>query len=158
MRLFEKGEKKVGLLGEILEEGATILGETGRRIRTANREEKTITGEAAERLKAFIQKAEEGDVDAIMSLASWYIEGTTLRFDPNQACYWWTKAAELGDPNAMYNLGLLYNGDLAHTFACDDNMAVFWLSEASARGHIEARQVLEEDYKWSPLFQKWKRR
>lgn len=148
----------MGIFGDILQEGGIILGETGRRVRTARREEKMVTGDAAERLEAFIQKAEAGDMTAMLSLAGWYIEGTTLRFDPDQACYWWTKAAEAGSPDAMYNLGLLYNGDLAHTFVGNDEKAVFWLSEASACGMVQARQVLEEDYKWSPFFQKWKRR
>lgn len=148
----------MGLLGNILNETAAIIGETGRVIRTANREEKTLTEDAKARLAAFMQKAEGGDVVAMLSLANWYIEGAALRFDPDQACYWWTKAAEAGNVDAMYNLGLLYNGDLAHTFRPNDEKAVFWLNEAIARGKVEARQVLEEDYKWSPFFQKWKRR
>ena len=148
----------MGHLGKILNKTASIIGETGRVIRTANREEKTLTEDAKARLDAFIQKAEGGDVVAMLSLGNWYIEGTTLRFDPDQACYWWTKAAEAGNVDAMYNLGLLYNGDLAHTFLSNDEKAVFWLNEAIALGKAEARQVLEEDYKWSPFFQKLKRR
>lgn len=148
----------MGLLGDILKESAAIVGETGRLIRTEKREEKNITGETKERLDAFIKKAEDGDVVAMLSLANWYIEGTTLRFDPDEACYWWLKAAETGNVDAMYNLGLLYNGDVAHTFRPDYEKAVFWLSEAIAHGSTQARQVLEEDYKWSPLFQKWKHR
>lgn len=148
----------MGFFGDIIKEGAFIIGETGRAIRTASQEEKTITGDVRARLEAFIQKAERGDVIAMSSLGHWYIEGKVLRFDPEQACYWWTKAAKAGDVNSMYNLGLLYNGDLAHIFPPDDEKAVFWLKEAIARGNLDARQVLEEDYKWSPLFQKWKRR
>lgn len=148
----------MGFFGDIIKEGAAIIGETGRAIRTAGREEKTITGDVRARLEAFIQKADQGDVVAMLSLGNWYIEGKALRFDPEQACYWWTRAANAGDVNAMYNLGILYNGSLAHTFPPDDEKAVFWLKQAIARGHLEARQVLEEDYKWSPLFQKWKRR
>lgn len=144
----------MGLLGDL---GAGI-GELGRVIRTEMREQQTITGEAKERLDAFINQAEGGDIIAMMSLANWYYEGTVLRYDPDQACYWWTRAAEAGDVDAMYNLGLLYNGDLAHTFCPDEEKAVFWLNEAIVRGNVQACQVLEEDYKWSPFFKKWKRK
>lgn len=148
----------MGLIKELFSDFASIAGDTGRQIWTESREKNTITGDVKERLEAFIKQAENGDVQAMLSLGCWYQEGTTLRYDPRQACYWWTKAAQAGSVDAMYNLGLLYNGDLAKSFPPDDKQAVYWLSEAAARGRADARQVLEEDFKWSLIFKKWVRK
>lgn len=148
----------MGFLSGLAGDFVNSIADVGRQIRTENREANTITGEAKERLDAFIQRAESGDVQAMLTLGCAYQEGTTLRYDPQQACYWWTRAAQAGSVDAMYNLGLLYNGDLSKSFPIDDKQAIYWLSEAAARGRADARQVIEEDFKWSILFNKWVRK
>ena len=90
-------------------------------------------------------------------LADAYIEGTQLRYDPDEACRWWTVAAQAGHVNSMYNLGLLYHGDVSRHYF-NPVLAGYWLYEASIRGDREAKEVLERHYKYSNFTQKWKRR
>lgn len=143
----------MGILGDL----ASGLGEIGRMYRTERREEKNLTEEQRRGLNNLIQRAESGDVEAMTSLADLYYEGTLLRYDPNAACHWWTEAAKIGDVVSMYNLGILYMGDVSKQFY-DDKQAVYWLTEASKRGYQDAWDALNENYKWSNLFQKWSRR
>jgi len=94
----------------------------------------------------------------VCMLAEAYIDGTQLRFDPELACHWWTKAAMEGNVSAMYNLGLLYNGDLSRTFQRDNDQAVYWLEKASDNGDRDALNVLNANFKYSSLRGKWVRR
>lgn len=147
----------MGLLGDLLGDVAGAVGEMGRTYRTAKREEATLTAEQQEALMAMIQRAEAGDVACMAKLAEMYYEGTLLRYDPQEACRWWTEAAKAGDVGSMYNLGLLYMGDISKQFYNND-LAAYWLEEASNRGDQEAWEVLNKNFKYSNLFQKWSRR
>ncbi len=147
----------MGLLGDLLSTAAGAVGETARVGWTSKREEKNMTPELEERIKQLMERAESGDLDALDTLANAYMDGTTLHYDPQLACELWTKAAEAGHVISMYNLGILYNGDLSKLFF-NPELAGFWLNEASSRGDLDARRILNENYKWSPFSQKWKRR
>ena len=147
----------MGLFGNILSDFAGSVGELGRIERTSRREEKTLTDEQRRNLANLIQRADAGDVDAMVMLAHAYYEGTLLHYDPQEACNWWTKAAQAGHAESMYNLGLLYRGDLSKHFF-NDELAVYWLNEASARGFKDAWDALNESFKYSRLRQKWVRK
>lgn len=147
----------MGLLGDLLGDAAGAIGEAGRRARTAKREQTNMTPELQQAIENLVQQAEAGNIEAMGKLADAYIEGTQLRYDPDEACRWWTAAAQAGHVNSMYNLGLLYHGDVSkHYF--NPELAGYWLYEASIRGDTEAKEVLERYYKYSNFSQKWKRR
>lgn len=146
----------MGFLSDMAGHLAGAAGEIARLGWTSVREEKNMTPELAERVKNLMERAENGDVDALDALANAYMDGTTLRYDPQLACELWTKAAKAGHVVSMYNLGILYNGDLTKLYY-DPELAGFWLNEASIRGDLDARRILNENYKFSPFSQKWKR-
>jgi TPR repeat protein len=50
---------------------------------------------------------------------------------------WWTKAADAGDSNAMYNLAILFASS-------DPRTAIAWIEKAAAAGHSEALAFLNE--------------
>ena len=141
----------------LLKNSAAMLGELSRISRTAKDEEKNMTPELQHKLTDYINRANAGDVDAMTTLADAYWKGTLLRYDPHEACKWWTMAAEAGHVSSMYNLGILYMGDISKQFY-DDKMASYWLCQASVHGDQEAGKILEKNYKYSSLFKKWNRR
>jgi len=56
-------------------------------------------------------RADNGDAKAMSLLGLIYSEGRASTRDPEQAAYWFAKAAEAGDPQAALKYGLnLYNG------------------------------------------------
>lgn len=147
----------MGIIGGFLKDMASGLGEIGRMERTAREEQANMTDELWRNLNNLIAQAEAGDVGAMVTLAEAYIEGTVLRYDPQEACRWWTAAANAGHRDSMYNLGLLYRGDFSKQFY-NDELAAFWLNEASIRGDAEAREVFNQTFKYSHLRQKWVRK
>ena len=53
--------------------------------------------------------------------------------DDRQAVYWYRKAADQGNANAQYNLGVMYeNGE---GVAKDDKQAVYWYRKAADQGN-----------------------
>jgi TPR repeat protein len=60
--------------------------------------------------------------------------------DYSSAFEYWTKAAELGDAHAHYNLSVMYFLGLA--FEKDEKKYVYHLEEAAIVGHFEARYNL----------------
>ena len=73
--------------------------------------------------------------DAALDLALIYLEDTGDGSKPAKAVEWLTRAADLGQPDAQYLLGLAYR-------ASDPAEAVRWLKEAEAAGHPEAGDEL----------------
>lgn len=147
----------MGIFGDVLNHAAGAVGEIGRVYRTQRREEKNMADEQRQFYANLIQQAEAGDVNAMATLGIAYYEGTELHYDPQEARDWFTKAAEAGHVGSMYNLGILYRGDLSKIIY-NDELAIFWLTQASERGFREAWDALNETYKWSPWRQKWVRK
>ena len=55
------------------------------------------------------EKAEQGDPKAQNVIGTYYEGGNGVAKDYDRAIYWYTKAAEQGNSNAQYHLGVLYN-------------------------------------------------
>ena len=146
------------IVGNAVKDAAVFLGEQGRKLRTQYEEEKNMTDELRQNVQAVEKAAQEGNVDAMCMLAEAYIDGDQLRFDPELACHWWTKAAMAGNVTAMYNLGLLYNGDLSRTFKRDNDQAVYWLIKAIKGGDQDAKKVFDANFKYSSFRGKWVRK
>lgn len=61
--------------------------------------------------------------------------------DLNQATYWWTIAAENGDPRAMYNLWSV--GQMVSNPPMREERRMFWLKRAAEMGYPSAISALD---------------
>jgi len=69
--------------------------------------------------------------------------GKGVKKDAKKAAEWYKKAAEQGEPNAQYTLGVCYEqGD--GVGKKDHAKAVFWLTKAAAQGNQEAREAVKK--------------
>ena len=85
------------------------------------------------------EKAENGNAKAQSAMGAYYESGNGVEKDQWKAIYWYTKAAEQGNPNAQYHLAVLYN-------KVEDNplKAYYWFEAAKLCGfNITA---LHQDY------------
>lgn len=135
---------------------AASLGESMRIAKTSKVEQKNMTPEKQAKLNHFISLAEAGDVECMFGLGELYWNGKEVRYDPEQALYWWTKAAEAGHVSAMHNVGVIYHGELTTKFY-NPNLAGYWLHEAAIHGSQESKRFLAKHYKYNNRKQKWVR-
>lgn len=142
-------------MGQFLNHLAKMAGENMRISKTA-KQEQNISPEIQQKVDAIIQRAQNGDVDAMFTLGGLYFKGEHVRYDPDTACYWWTEAANRGNVSCQYNLGLLYHGDLSTMFY-DPNLAGYWFNVAANNGDRDAYEMLTKHYRYSNFSQKWKR-
>lgn len=75
--------------------------------------------------------AKSGEVDAQVRLASWYLE----RGHMNHAEHWWEIAANKGNPDAQFNIGVVRQKQ-------GDQVAETWYRKAAASGHLGAQNNL----------------
>jgi hypothetical protein len=88
-------------------------------------------------LDALKARADKGDTDAQISLASRYVEGAGVPRDPVKAVKWLRKAADRGAARAQCLLGLCYaNGD---GVKMDKSIGALWLRRAADQGLPEAQ-------------------
>ncbi len=99
------------------------------------------SGDYAEALAQFVRLAELGSSAAALFLAKMYQNGEGAEKDEKQAFRWELKAAELGDPEAMFDVAArFYSGqDGAEQ---DINQALFWVNKAK---HAQEEGKLDED-------------
>ena len=70
-----------------------------------------------------------------------------FRYDINEAIFWYTKAAESGMVDAMFNLAYIYfNG--SYDLDPDKEMARLWFTKASEAGDEEATEYLAREELW----------
>src|ERR1700722_2641857 len=93
-------------------------------------------------LAAWIEKAEGGDVEAQLFLASTYAAGPSGMHGSAEACKWFLMAAEQGASVAQYILGTacVYGKGVSQ----DAVEAYKWLSLAAAQGMEEAQASRDE--------------
>lgn len=94
-------------------------------------------------LEEKIELAENGDREMMEQLANLYINGDDeVDIDPEKAVYWFTKLADLDDPNAQFNLGL----HCAKGFGIERSFekAAYWLECAAKNGDSDAPTLLEK--------------
>ena len=77
------------------------------------------------------------------NIALYYYLGRGVREDKDEAVRWWTKAANLDDARACYNLGICYRDGIGvggqDLFQADN-----WLRRAIVLGHPNASDALEQ--------------
>lgn len=134
---------------------AKLAGESTRIKRTANNEAQ-LSPEQKEVLADIRNRANNGDLESMYILATYYYEGKYVEYDPDKACSWWTKAANKGHVDSQYNLGLLYEGDVS-SYYYDEHLAGYWLNEAAQNGDRDAARELQK-YKYSRIRGKWVKR
>lgn len=139
----------------ILKGLAKLAGESVR-IKSNESNLEKLDSQTRQCIEELMQRAQNGDVNAMFELGGYYINGQYVGYNPDQACFWWTEAANRGSVNAQFNLGLLYQGDLS-SYYYDENLAGYWFSVAANNGDQEAYNMLNY-YKYSSFHQKWSRR
>lgn len=142
-------------MGEFLNHMARWAGESAR-IRKTAKQEKQMTPDKQKLINDVTQRAQNGDVEAMFALGSAYFNAEYVRYDPDEACYWWTEAAKRGHIVCQLNLGYLYHGGVSAYFY-DENLAGYWFNVAANNGSQEAYDMLKEYYKYSNFSKKWKR-
>lgn len=84
-----------------------------------------------------VEEAEDGDVDAMETLAMKYLNGDDeADADPEKAFYWFLKMAQAGSTNGLFNAGLLYAK--GHGTKRDFREALHWMKEADSHGDEDA--------------------
>lgn len=97
------------------------------------------------RYKAFLEKkAKQGDLRSQTDLGDCYKNGLFGQNIP-EAIKWYTMAANQGDVDAQYNLGLIY-ADVEYK-SIDDVKALKWFTEAANQGDKRAKIFLAFLYK-----------
>lgn len=134
---------------------AKFAGETVRIKANANKEQ-NLDSQTKHWIEGLIQRAENGDTNAMLEIGGYYFNGEYVGYNPQQACYWWTEAAKLGCVSAQYNLGLLYNGEIS-TYYYDENLAGYWFNVAARNGDREAYDMLRRYYTYNSFTQKWRK-
>ena len=87
-------------------------------------------------------KASGGDLNGQIGLGRWYQAGmnTGLFEWPTKAAKWYRKAAEQGNVNAQYQMGIYYHSGSG--VRQDDAVAVTWFERAASNGMTEAAQMV----------------
>lgn len=83
----------------------------------------------ASALKVWLPQAQQGDVEAQVTVGEIYQKGLGGVADPALAAQWYLKAAEQGNARAQINLGYLYEKGLG--VKQDKTMAINWYRKAS---------------------------
>ncbi len=97
------------------------------------------------------EAANQGQLDAQISLASIFDQGKKVDRDRKEALKWAHKAAENGDDQLQYQVGLLLAaGD--EGIEQDKDAALFWLHQSALQGNAEARTLINRLYAsgWKP--------
>jgi TPR repeat protein len=95
-------------------------------------------GDYTEALNEFLPSVMEGDINAQFYLALMYEKGAGVPQDPFKAFKWYNLAAEQGNPEAMFKLGVYYY-DGSGGAAKDAEQALSWFGEAAGEGITPAQ-------------------
>lgn len=91
----------------------------------------------------YLKAAERGHIQAMVQLAGIYLNGSSNQKD---ALVWYKKAADLGDRNALYQLGLLSETGVATKLDYADAMNYY--EQASNKGNLSAKLALARMYQY----------
>lgn len=81
--------------------------------------------------------AENGDVSAQVILGKMYYEGNRVKHDPGKAFLWFYKAAIMNNAEAMYYVGMLYQGSLGVNY--DNQKSIEFLKKSAEMGFVPAQ-------------------
>lgn len=89
----------------------------------------------ADSLKTIVQQAEKGNAVAQNVVGTWYYKGEHYTRDYVKAARWWSLAARQANPDAIGNLGLLYQ--YGHGVAADSLKAVKYYLSSISKGNLD---------------------
>jgi hypothetical protein len=91
-----------------------------------------------------VDEAQMGDVDAQLELGLRYASGRKTTKDPEQAVYWFSRAAEQGDATAQGLLGSAYSEGKGATQ--DYRKAIYWWTQSAEQGDSYSQHNLGMAY------------
>ncbi|KAF9165282.1 hypothetical protein DFQ26_000330 [Actinomortierella ambigua] len=91
-------------------------------------------------LSGFLFRAERGDVQAMLALASAYENGVSVTQSDTEAFKWFLRAAQLGSTEAEYRTGSMLRCGCGTSI--DLSSAVRWIQSAAEKGHSHAQTDL----------------
>ena len=100
-----------------------------------------VEKDLARSLGLYLLLAEEGNVQAMVKVGRMYLEARGTEVNLDEARYWFERAANQGDSEAMGFLGTIY--DPAYKRVPDMRLAVFWHQMAWRNGNHISRGWLE---------------
>ena len=88
-------------------------------------------------INAIIEKAKTGNANAQYTLGSYYYLGSNgVEQSYSKAAYWLERAAEQGDSDAQFNLGVCY--DEGNGVEQSYSKAAYWYERAAEQGNSNA--------------------
>ena len=125
------------VLGVVLIKKVINAGENAE-VNTEVNTEVSIEVDSDHPLYEYYERAETGDVDAMMYLGDSYYNGSDYVAIDYEAClYWYEMAADTGNAEAMYKLGNCYYRGM-YGVEYDPEMAFVWWHQAASRGHLDS--------------------
>lgn len=91
----------------------------------------------AEAMHLYEASATQGCVEAQLKLAEHFLDSKPSPENNEKIVYWYTKAAELGDPFAQTMMGCIYHKG-EHGIPKNDNKAYIWLNKAAKQNYPKA--------------------
>lgn len=98
----------------------------------------------AETIEQLTERAQNQDVDAQITLAQSYLNGTDIAPSRQEAIYWFELAANSGNQIAAGELAQLYLE--SQTNAQDTEKAIFWLTKLAVNNNPQAQFTLGQIY------------
>ena len=100
-------------------------------------------GEHPQMVTLLEMRAEEGNANAAFLLATAYKNGILRSDGSTEVLYWYEKAAEFGDHDAILMIGWLYYKG-GEGIEVDEKKAKTWFEKAASHGVKEAQQMLQQ--------------
>jgi TPR repeat protein len=105
----------------------------------------TLAPLGKQRDELLVKAGELGNRAAQRDLGAYYATGNwTGPKDPVIGLQWYSRAAELGEDDAQYNLGFMYI--LGEGTTADVNRGLLWLQRSAEQGHTGAMRLLSDLY------------
>ena len=101
---------------------------------------KGYTRNRSKAFRLFKEAAEAGLDEAMIQLSKMYALGEGCEIDYKESDKWLERAADKGNIEAQYKLGMYYINNRQSTYGCE------WLEKAAKQGHVQAMFDLGECY------------
>ena len=99
-----------------------------------------------------VKTAESGDAEDQSSLCKSYYGPEEFPIDKEKEIYWYKKAAEKGNVEAQYELGLICFDSWDWDFPKEDSAkGSYWFEKAAKKGHVKAQRMLGLMYYYGRL-------
>ncbi len=96
-------------------------------------------------IEFYEKAAEQGSVEALVSLGDIYCDGSAFSPDESTALKYYRKAAALGNGEAMYRIAKIYARG-GNGIQADGGKALKWFEKAAAYGNCKAMLVIGETH------------